>query len=497
MIKRTSTYFRLFRFIYIVIVTSLVLLGVILVTISSRIYKTEKLSELQDTGDLFISCIKEEYKKDGKIDSDRMYELHSALVREKNIEVFIYDADGKCLVSPNDYGVELSSGRFSFERDTKAADPLSDSMMDKIEDGEYLELDKNSYSKNEPRLIYGRRIFLKTSDSGIPVRMYAVFYGMTASLNAFVLKISMIYALLAAIAAAVAFFVLRRRFKRLEAYEEDFLRISSMYAKGDFSEQISTEVEGSMKDIAEYINALAADVENSESTSKTFIANVSHELRTPITTIGGFIDGILDGTIQKQKQGEYLALASKEIHRLKILISSMLNMTKFETGAMRPNFRMANITDLVVQTVLMFEKKIETKQLDVSGLDSNRLNVFIDVDLMQQVIYNLVENAVKFVDQGGTLSFSFEKNEEWYEIGIKNTGEGLTDTEIQQVFDRFYKTDTSRGKDTTGLGLGLSISRKIVHLHKGHIVVKSVYGEYTEFIIQLPVEMTEKAKEGK
>lgn len=497
MIKRTSTYFRLFRFIYIVIITSLILLGVILVTISSRIYKTEKLGELQDTGDLFISCVKEEYKKDGKIDSDKMYELHAALVREKNIEVFIYDSNGKCLVSPNDYDLSLSAGKFNFERDTKAADPLSDSLMDKIEDGEYLELDKNSYSKNEPRLIYGRRIFLKTSDSGIPVRMYAVFYGMTASLNAFVLKISLIYALFAAIAAAVSFFVLRRRFKRLEAYEEDFLRISAMYAKGDFSEKISTEVEGSMKDIAEYINALAADVENSEDTSKTFIANVSHELRTPITTIGGFIDGILDGTIQKQKQGEYLALASKEIHRLKILISSMLNMTKFETGAMRPNFRMANITDLVVQTVLMFEKKIETKQLDVSGLDSNRLNVYIDVDLMQQVIYNLVENAVKFVDQGGTLSFTFDKNEEWYEIGIKNTGEGLTDSEIQQVFDRFYKTDTSRGKDTTGLGLGLSISRKIVHLHKGHIVVKSVYGEYTEFIIQLPVEMTEKAKEGK
>ena len=360
-------------------------------------------------------------------------------------------------------------------------------MLEALEDDYYLELDKNGYSKNEPRLTYGRRIFLKTDDSGIPVRMYAVFYGVTNSINSFILKITLYYLLIALIIAIAAYLIIRRRMKKLESYEEEFLRIAAMYAKGNFSETISTDFDGGMKEIAEYVNALASNIENSEDTSKTFIANVSHELRTPITTVGGFVDGILDGTIPKARQNEYLVLVSKEIHRLKILISSMLNMTKYESGSLVPNFREANITDLVIQTVLMFEKKIEAKQLDVFGLDSGRLNVYIDVDLMQQVIYNLVENAVKFVDQAGTLVFRFDKTEEWYEIGIKNTGEGLKDSEIQQVFDRFYKTDSSRGKDTTGLGLGLSISRKIVHLHKGHIVVKSVYGEYTEFIIQLPI----------
>ncbi|MBQ4534248.1 MAG: ATP-binding protein, partial [Ruminococcus sp.] len=99
---------------------------------------------------------------------------------------------------------------------------------------------------------------------------------------------------------------------------------------------------------------------------------------------------------------------------------------------------------------------------------------------------NLVENAVKFVNTGGTLTFEFGKVDGMNCFSIKNTGEGLRDNEIQQVFDRFYKTDESRGKDAAGLGLGLAISRKIVHLHKGHIIVKSVYGEYTKFIIQIP-----------
>ena len=164
----------------------------------------------------------------------------------------------------------------------------------------------------------------------------------------------------------------------------------------------------------------------------------------------------------------------------------MLNMSRFESGTMRPNFRDTNLTELVIKTVLMFEKRIEEKQLQVEELDSERIIAEVDADLIQQVIYNLVENAVKFVNTGGTLSFRFEKENGICTIGIKNTGEGLKDNEIQQVFDRFYKTDSSRGKDTTGLGLGLSISRKIVHLHNGHIVVKSVYGEYTEFLIQIP-----------
>jgi signal transduction histidine kinase len=213
-----------------------------------------------------------------------------------------------------------------------------------------------------------------------------------------------------------------------------------------------------------------------------------------MTTIGGFVDGILDGTVPKARQNEYLVLISKEIKRLRILISSMLNMTRFESGTMRPNFTETNLTDLVIQTVLMFEKRIEEKNLDVVGLDSGRISAVVDADLMQQVIYNLVENAVKFVNVNGTLSFRFEHDDGWYVIGIKNTGEGLKNNEIQQVFDRFYKTDSSRGKDTTGLGLGLSISRKIVHLHDGHIVVKSVYGEYTEFLIQIPDKRDEQSK---
>ena len=164
----------------------------------------------------------------------------------------------------------------------------------------------------------------------------------------------------------------------------------------------------------------------------------------------------------------------------------MLNMSRFESGTLKPNFKDTNLTDLVIKTAFMFEKKIESKNVEVEEFDADDLIAEVDPDLIQQVIYNLIENAVKFVNNGGKLSFSFEKKDNMCIVGIKNTGMGLKDSEIPQVFDRFYKTDSSRGMDTNGLGLGLSISRRILHINNGNIAVKSVYGEYTEFLIQVP-----------
>ena len=268
----------------------------------------------------------------------------------------------------------------------------------------------------------------------------------------------------------------------------EITRITDNYAKGDFSEQIKLSGSKEMRHLASSLNEMGDFIKTNDDVSKNFIANVSHELRTPMTTIGGFVDGILDGTIPKSKQNQYLVLVSQEIKRLRILVSSMLNMTKFESGTMKPNFTEINLTDTVISTVLMFEKKIEDKNLEIEGLDSERLMVVADKDLMQQVIYNLVENAVKFVNKGGTISFAFNEIDKFAYVSIKNTGEGLKNDELSQVFDRFYKTDSSRGKDTTGLGLGLAISRKIIHLHNGQIIVKSVYNEYTEFTIKIPVK---------
>lgn len=462
--------------ILIVVLCVLVSLGGLIICVSSAIFRSSELNTLKSSGELFISCVTDSYTGTNEDINNYLLSadyLSKKIACEQGVRIYMYDPDGKCIISPD-------------SEPSKTPD-IKRNTINTLEEKDYLDLNSEFLSQNVPCLMFGSKFFLRESDGKYTPR-YLIAYMTTENADNFTLAVFITYASAALFLFAACFILFRRYVNADMKFEEEFLRIAEKYSKDDFSEKLSTDISPNLTHICDLVNTLASHVETSEEKSSTFIANVSHELRTPMTTIGGFVDGILDGTIKKSRQQEYLILVSQEIQRLRILISSMLNMSRFESGTMRPNFKETNLTDLVIKVVLMFEKRIEDKHLQVEELDSSRLTAIVDADLMQQVVYNLVENAVKFVNEGGTLSFSFDKKDDVCIVGIRNTGEGLKDSEIQQVFDRFYKTDSSRGRDTTGLGLGLSISRKIVHLHNGHIVVKSIYGEYTEFQIQIPVD---------
>ena len=158
---------------------------------------------------------------------------------------------------------------------------------------------------------------------------------------------------------------------------------------------------------------------------------------------------------------------------------------------MSPQFERCDLTHLLIMTLLLFEKKIDQKKLRVEGLEvCPKTFAEVDKDLMQQVFYNLTENAIKFVNEGGYLFLAVDSDEKQAHVHLRNSGEGLTQDETARVFERFYKTDESRGRDTTGVGLGLSIVSRIMVLHRGTVTVKSVKGEYTEFIVSMPLEQT-------
>ena len=262
-------------------------------------------------------------------------------------------------------------------------------------------------------------------------------------------------------------------------------RISS----GSYGIQIANKYTDELGQLVDNINNMSLKISQSEKMQTEFISSVSHELRTPMTTISGFVDGILDGTIPPEQQQGYLRRISGEVKRLSRLVSSMLNISKFEEGGMELKLVPVELTGLLISTLFMFEQKIEARQIQVCGLeDCPRAEVQADKDLMQQVFYNLIENAVKFTPRNGELTFSVMPQGEQCQVVIRNTGEGLSEEELSNVFNRFYKTDESRSKDTTGVGLGLSIVSRIIRLHNGNIMVKSVKGDYTEFVITLPVK---------
>lgn len=259
-------------------------------------------------------------------------------------------------------------------------------------------------------------------------------------------------------------------------------------ANDDFSVRVPVTSNNEIGTLAKTFNEMADSLLASETTRRNFIANVSHELKTPMTTIAGFIDGILDGTITQQKQKQYLRIVSTEVKRLSRLVASMLSLSRIDNGELRINKTDFNLSEIVISTLLTFEQKIETRHIDIRGLESCTSPVIVngDIDLIHQVVYNLFENAVKFVDVGGYISVTMSDLPDRVELEIKNSGQGIAPDEIVHIFERFYKTDKSRSQDKNGMGLGLFIVKTIMRLHNGDITAQSVVDEYCSFTLWLP-----------
>ena len=285
-----------------------------------------------------------------------------------------------------------------------------------------------------------------------------------------------------AVSSVAIYFVTARMTKPLR----EMAAAAKSFSTGDFTVRVPAEGEDEIAQLARSFNHMADSMADLESVRRSFIANVSHELKTPMMTIGGFIDGILDGTVPQEKHKQYLEIVSEEVKRLSRLVKSMLSIARIEAGDMKLNPTDFDINELVCRTVFAFEQKIEEKKLEILGLESDEVFVNADNDLIHQVVYNLIDNAVKFANEGGCISFSYSVKDGSVFVSVKNTGNGIAQQELPRLFDRFYKTDKSRSLDKTGVGLGLYIVQTIVNQHKGDLLVKSVEGEYTEFSFSLP-----------
>lgn len=264
--------------------------------------------------------------------------------------------------------------------------------------------------------------------------------------------------------------------------------VTSYIAKGDFSHRLSINYKD--RDITRFANSLnkmAEELSIEDDSRKSFVANVSHELKTPMTSIGGFIDGILDGTIPPEDEKKYLRIVSTEVKRLSRMVVSMLNLSKIEAGEISINLSNYDIANQIFEILLSFEKRIDEGHINITGLEKmGSVPALADKDLLQQVIYNLIDNAVKFTPENGTIDLFAENDTEKTTVTIRNSGQGVSPEEISRIFERFYKVDKSRSYDTKGTGLGLYIVKTIINMHDGEISAKSVQGEYTEFRFTIP-----------
>lgn len=259
-------------------------------------------------------------------------------------------------------------------------------------------------------------------------------------------------------------------------------------AKGDFSKRVPVMSNDEMGELSILFNKMSDSLSRTETTSKSFVANISHELKTPMTTISGFIDGIIDGTITEDKRNYYLNIVSDEIKRMSRLVQSMLSLAKLESGDAPINKTELRLSDSIVNIVVSMEQKINAKNIDIVGLDElTKTEIFGDADLIYQVIYNLVDNAVKFTHENGSIIFSLLRIDNTLEFRIRNNGNSIPIEDLPHIFEKFYKTDKSRSNQKDSLGLGLYISKTIVELHGGTITVNNLEGGFTEFVVHFPI----------
>ena len=271
---------------------------------------------------------------------------------------------------------------------------------------------------------------------------------------------------------------------------KDMAAAARQLAHGNLSVRVPTGYQNEeMEELAVAFNNMAASVQNSETIRQEFVANVSHELKTPMTTIAGYLDGILDGTIPPEKHRVYMELVSTEVRRLSRLVRNMLDVARLKDQGIPPD----KLTDFDIceeasQALLSFEQCINQKHLSVDiDMPEFGLTVHAFADAVSQVIYNLLDNAVKFIDDGGTLSIHARQQGGKAVVSIANTGPTIDPAELPLIFDRFHKTDKSRSTDRDGVGLGLYIVKTIVLAHGEDIYVTSRDGK-TEFTFTMPLK---------
>ena len=238
-------------------------------------------------------------------------------------------------------------------------------------------------------------------------------------------------------------------------------------------------------ELAEAFNAMADSISQAEHRRSEFVANISHELKTPMTTIAGFADGILDGTIPPEREREYLKVISAETRRLSRLVRKMLDLSRLQSAEYVTAQEQFDISEVMLRVLVSLETKVNAKHLDVdTQLPEDPVEVWGDPDAITQVCYNLLDNAIKFSYEESTLGISIVTRAGKAYVSVRNHGDTIPPEELPLVFDRFHKTDHSRSEDRDGVGLGLYIVKTILNNHKENITVTSQDG-VTEFTFTL------------
>ncbi len=476
---------------YFLILTCLVLCCLLISSLTMMVFVSSSWSaDLHQT--LLESC----YLIRDKIDTSDITEKNDAeysllqtletLHGTTNAEYYVLDSNGKIIFCREMNAIAQSDISSENTCDLHSELFFSSETLTLIDESEtdYLYKGSIDIDPNHDYIMTGLRVKYNNGKTYYIIATQLLRLGYQPYILSY-LKMTVAASLIAVIMAffsslAVTYRIVRPLRKMVEATKH--------YAVGEFSYRIKNVGKyEEFTELATAFNRMAHSLEENEKTRKNFVANVSHELKTPMTTIGGFIDGILDGTIPPEETEHYLKIVSDVVKHLSGLVISMLNMSKIEAGKVELEYSYFMLDQLVIQQIVGFEKTITGKNIDVLGLDKlDAVQIRADEALIRQVVYNLIDNAVKFTNTGGLIKIELSNEKKSTKLVISNTGSTIPEEDLNSIFERFYKVDKSRGLDASSFGLGLYIVHSIIEMHGGTIIANSK-DDTTKFIIHLPI----------
>ena len=313
----------------------------------------------------------------------------------------------------------------------------------------------------------------------------------TADTNAVMKKLATFFLNTALVVVLISILAVLAYAGRSSRPLREMAKAANAFGHGNLEARVRVEDSYSeeTRDLAVAFNNMASSLQKSEYQRQEFVANVSHELKTPMTTISGYVDGILDGTIPPERRNHYLQIVSDETKRLSRLVRSMLDISQLQDQKGMPDEKKMNfdMEECAGLALVNFEKKINDKHINVAvDMPEHPVYTFANQDAITQVVYNLVDNAVKFCPEGGTLGLTIKEGGSKVYVSVSNDGDTIPPEELPLVFDRFHKLDKSRSKNRDGWGLGLYIVKTIVCSHGENISVTSRDGK-TEFTFTMPL----------
>lgn len=475
--KRKSTLLRrYFKSMSLTISLALVFFGFTMMIFIAGQWWTDKVDALTENARSLATIYSNAADNNRDADDSLLKSTLSIMNAATNSDYFISDLDGNVIMCANE-----NSGVCEKHKKLK----ISASHMSRAIDGgfsDYATMDEFG----EGRFLVA--VPIKTNDEvlGVVFAVEDAITGLLPYISSIMTTIMAIMFLALLVTFLAIYFITKSITEPLSEMEE----VTSHIAKGDFSHRVNVNYKDrDFSQFASALNKMADELAIEDDSRKSFVANVSHELKTPMTSISGFIDGILDGTIPPEDEKKYLRIVSSEVQRLSRMVVSMLNLSKMEAGEISIKLKKYDIGKQLFETLLSFEKRIDEGNITIEGFeDMGTVFVNADTDLLQQVLYNLLDNATKFTPKSGVISIRAENDTEKTTVTIRNSGQGISPEEIARIFERFYKVDKSRSYDTKGVGLGLYIVKTIINMHDGEISANSKLGEYTEFSFTIPYQ---------